>query len=54
MNKTHGQFKRLFKTQFEGLFKGSFLYILFMFYGSIRALTEAIYKWFYFSSVVNI
>ena len=42
MNKTHGQFKRLFKTQFKGLFKESFLCISFMLYGSIKALINAI------------
>jgi len=25
-----------------------FLYISFMFYGSIKAITEAMHKWFYF------
>ena len=42
VSRTHGHFRGLFGTQFEGLFKGSFLCISFMFYGSIRALTEAI------------
>ena len=42
VNKTYGHFKGLFRTQFEGLFKGSSLCISFMFYGSIKALTEVI------------
>jgi len=42
INKTHSQFKKAFKTQFKRLFKGSFLCISFMFYGFIKALTEAI------------
>jgi len=29
VNKTHGHFKRLFKSQFKGLFKESFLCISF-------------------------
>jgi hypothetical protein len=32
----------------EGTLGGIFLYIFFMFYGSIKAITEAIYKRLYF------
>jgi len=31
-----------------------FLYISFIFYGSIKAITEAIYKWFYFLSTASV
>ena len=47
------------KGSLEGTFKGFPIYLLcvlwfyflcisFMFYGSIEAITEAVYKWFYF------
>jgi hypothetical protein len=42
VSRTHGRFKGLFGSQFKGLFEESFLYISFMFYGSIGALIEAI------------
>ena len=41
------------KTPQEG-FPMYFLCISFMFYGSIKAITEAIYKWFYFSSTASV
>ena len=31
-----------------------FLYISFVFYGSIEAITEAIYRWFYFSNTASV
>jgi hypothetical protein len=38
----------------EGTLGGIFLYISFVFYGSIKVSTGAIYKWVYFLSAASI
>jgi hypothetical protein len=43
----YGQLKAPFGRQPRRYLGRDFLCISFVFYGSIKAITEAIYKWFY-------
>jgi hypothetical protein len=38
----------------EDTLGGIFLYISFMFYRSIKAITEAIYRWFHFLNTAGV
>jgi len=38
----------------EGTLEGIFYIFSFVFYGSIKAITEVIYKWFHFSSTASV
>ena len=48
VSRTYGQLKVPFGRQPRRHLGRDFLYIFFMFYNSIKAITEVIYKWFYF------
>jgi hypothetical protein len=50
VSRTHGQFEAPFRRQPGRHLRRDFLYISFVFNGSIEAITEAIHRWFHFSS----
>ena len=54
VSRTHGQLKAPFGRQSRRHLRRDFLYISFIFYGSIEATTEAIYRWFHFSSTASV
>ena len=54
VSRTHGQLKAPFGRQPKRHLRRDFLYISFVFYGSIEAITEAIYRWFYFLSTASV
>ena len=47
ISRTYSQTKALFGRQPRRHLGRDFLWISFVFYGSIKAITEAIYKWVY-------
>jgi len=47
VSRTYGQLKAPFGRQPRRRLGRDFLYISFVFYGSNKAITEAIYKWVY-------
>src|SRR6266702_1221703 len=48
VNRTHSRLRVLFGRQPKRHLRRDFLCISFVFYGSIKAITGAIYKWVYF------
>ena len=54
VSKTHGQFKAPFGRQPGRHLRRDFLCISFVSYGSIEAITEAIHRWFHFSSTASV
>ena len=51
---TCDQFRALFRKQPRRHLRGDILYISFVFYGFIRAITEAVYRWFHFLSTTSV
>ena len=54
VSRTHGKLEVPFRRQSRRYLRRDFLYISFVFYGSVEATTEAIYRWFYFLSTASV
>jgi hypothetical protein len=54
ISRTYGQLGVLFGRQPRRHLRRNFLCISFVFYGSVEVTTEAIYKWFHFSSTASV
>jgi hypothetical protein len=54
VSRTYGQLRAPFRRQPRGHLRRDFLYIFLCVFGSIKAITEAIYKWFHFLSTASV
>ena len=54
VSRTYGQLKAPFARQPRRHLRRDFLCISFIFYSSIKAITEAIHRWFHFSSTASV